>query len=408
MTRRVDIRRAAPARATAARTAPARSRTRPRTRPRPRLPSHWRRYRLIAAVAAVVGVIAALILVPLLTAHPNTTFNEIAIQPQPASPATVGADVAAELDQAVANGGQLVLAEIAGDTVAAPALDIELSCPPDTNRLICAETTGHAAATAGRVARALVDSPAPARLDFYIIFGQTAGYLSEHAGHHQAVNLWINTTGDQLSPVTLSRVTAGRDIPALVRQAVATGAFPGPHACGGYQVHMVVPPSGTPAHQQALRELMAALIQQCGGHLATWTERWITDSGAIPVRSIPHAVVTQHGRQVGYAVSDKLGDFAVGSATLTTTAKTALGLIAADIESRAPDRSVTCTGSTDGTGTSAFDLALSRRRAAAVCRYLARQGISSGLLRSVGTGKAVATGADPSLRRVVIRTTVDR
>lgn len=103
-----------------------------------------------------------------------------------------------------------------------------------------------------------------------------------------------------------------------------------------------------------------------------------------------------------YTLSDPLRDFAVGSAALTSTAEAALVRIAADIETRAPGRTVTCTGSTDGTGTAAFDRALSRKRAITVCNYLTRQGINPDLLRTVGAGKATPAAADPDLRRVII------
>jgi outer membrane protein, adhesin transport system len=99
---------------------------------------------------------------------------------------------------------------------------------------------------------------------------------------------------------------------------------------------------------------------------------------------------------------ETLADFAVSSAALTPTADAALGQIASDIETRASGRSITCTGATDGTGTAAFDLALSRERATAVCDYLASQGIDPRLLHTLGAGKATPTAANPHLRRVVI------
>jgi hypothetical protein len=311
--------------------------------------------------------------------------------------------VTAELAQAAADGGQLLLTEVAGNTTAAPALDMKLSCPPGTNSLLCEQATTQANNKAAMTARELVRNPSPANLDIYALFEQTAGYLSEHPGHHQAINLWINTTGDQLTPVNLTRITTSSRLSALVRRAVATGAFPGPGSCQAYEVHMVVPPSGSPDHQLALRNLFHALIGQCGGTLASWTARWITpDLGVIPLPHIPGAKISPHHGQVTYTLTIK--GFAVGSATLTTTAKTALAQVAADIQTRAPGQAVTCTGSTDGTGTAALDQSLSKRRAVAVCHYLASQGISPHLLEPVGIGKATPTAANPALRRVVITT----
>ena len=128
----------------------------------------------------------------------------------------------------------------------------------------------------------------------------------------------------------------------------------------------------------------------------------------IPPVALPHipgAQVAPYQGGVSYSLSDSLRDFAVGSAALTPVAEAALARIAADITSRAAGQIITCTGSTDGTGTAAFDHTLSVDRAITVCNYLARQGINPRLLRTVGAGKATPTAANPDLRRVIITTT---
>ncbi len=362
-------------------------------------PSKRRRIRSIAAAAVVIIAVAGFFVARQLLQHANTTFNEIAIQPQPGSQATVGADVLAELAQARANGGQLMVTQIAGAAGTAPGYSGRLSCPPDDNSLLCADAIAKAYRQAGAAAAGIVASPAPADPDIYAVFTLTAGYLSQHPVAHHAINIWINTTGDQLAPVSLAHVSA-RDVAVLVRRATAGQEFPGPHGCQDYRVHMVVPPSGSPAHQLALRDLLTALIARCGGSLASWTTRWVADEGLIQLPPIRHAQQSQNGHR--FTLSEHLGDFAVGSAALTPGAKTALRQIAADIDLRAPGQPVTCTGSTDGTGTAAFDLALSRRRARAVCGYLAGAGISGSLLHTVGAGKGRATVASPALRKVVV------
>lgn len=368
-----------------------------------RRPSDRRRLGRLAAAVAVAAVAGALVGYHIERNHPNTTFNEIAIQPRPDSPATVAADVSAELAQAAADGGQLLVVEIGGRATAAPALDINLSCPPGMNTLICGQTVSQATRTATNVDNRLVSNPAPADLDIFAVFEQTAGYLSENPAPHQAINLWINTTGAQLSPVSLAGVTTSSNLAALAQRAVAAGAFPGPHQCQGYAVHMIVPPSGSPSHQQALRELLNTMISRCGGSLISWTARWIAPNpSALALPQIAGARVSSHAGHVRYTVSERLDDFAVGSAALTTTAQRALDQIAQDIEARAPGQPITCTGSTDGTGTAAFDKALSVHRAVAVCDYLAHRGLNPRLLRTVGAGKATPTAANPSLRRVVI------
>jgi outer membrane protein OmpA-like peptidoglycan-associated protein len=385
-------------RATIARSRPARKRPARNRRRRSASPGVKRRRRKIIIGAGIaVAVIAAGVLYFLFFTHSNTTFNEIVIQPRPDSPATVSADVNAELSQTVANGGQLLITEVAGSTVA-PAFYGGLTCSPGTNKLICEQSTSGTISKAQHIADGLVTGQDPGNPDLYAVFTQTAGYISEHPGHYQAINLWINTTGEQLAPVNLSELTASSNIHALAHQAVTSGAFPGPQGCHGYQVHMVVPPSGSAAQQQALRQLFSTLVNQCGGTLATWTSRWIAPSGPIPLPGIQGAEPISHG----FVLSDRLKDFAVGSAALTPIAKRALSQIAVVIEARSPGQSITCTGSTDGTGSAAFDDVLSRQRAVAVCDYLASQGINSQLLHCRGTGKATPVAADPSLRRVVI------
>jgi OmpA-OmpF porin, OOP family len=128
----------------------------------------------------------------------------------------------------------------------------------------------------------------------------------------------------------------------------------------------------------------------------------------IPLPKIPGAQVAPHNGGVSYTLSDSLRDFAVGSADLTPVAEAALVRIATDIKTRAPGQIITCTGSTDGTGTAAFDLALSKKRAITVCNYLAGQGINPRLLRTAGAGKATPTAANPDLRRVIITTAAAR
>lgn len=122
------------------------------------------------------------------------------------------------------------------------------------------------------------------------------------------------------------------------------------------------------------------------------------------IPKIPGIFTAPYRGGVSYTLSDSLRDFAVGSAALTPLAEAGLDRVAADIKAHAAGQVVTCTGSTDGTGTAAFDLALSKERAIAVCDYLAGQGVDPHLLRIVAAGKATPTAADPDLRRVIITT----
>jgi OOP family OmpA-OmpF porin len=124
----------------------------------------------------------------------------------------------------------------------------------------------------------------------------------------------------------------------------------------------------------------------------------------VNIPKIPGILVGTRQGHRSYTLTDKLGDFAVDSAALTPLAKAGLDQVAADIVANAPGQVVTCTGSTDGTGTAAFDLSLSRKRAVTVCDYLASQGVNPRLLHIVAAGKADPSAADAALRRVIITT----
>lgn len=118
--------------------------------------------------------------------------------------------------------------------------------------------------------------------------------------------------------------------------------------------------------------------------------------------SMPRPTATHHGEALP---SDVL--FAVNSATLRPEASSLLAAIAAQIV--ATTGPVEVDGYTDSTGTAAYNLALSKRRAQAVARRLEADGVPAARITVQGFGEAdpVAPNTTPSNmalnRRVDVR-----
>jgi outer membrane protein OmpA-like peptidoglycan-associated protein len=100
--------------------------------------------------------------------------------------------------------------------------------------------------------------------------------------------------------------------------------------------------------------------------------------------------------------------FAFDSADILPAARTQLDALADGIKLLEPNSIVTVEGHTDGVGSDAYNLALSRSRARAVRDYLVqRHGIEAARLKTVGYGEArLVEAADPGAginRRVQFR-----
>ena len=100
--------------------------------------------------------------------------------------------------------------------------------------------------------------------------------------------------------------------------------------------------------------------------------------------------------------------FAFDSADILPAARTQLDALADGIKLLEPNSIVTVEGHTDGVGSDAYNLALSRSRARAVRDYLVqRHGIDAARLKTVGYGEArLVEAADPGAginRRVQFR-----
>lgn len=78
--------------------------------------------------------------------------------------------------------------------------------------------------------------------------------------------------------------------------------------------------------------------------------------------------------------------FATDSANLTGTLRSDLGVLARHLQ-KYPNSTVQVVGHTDNTGEAAYNLNLSRRRAAAVTAVLVSNGVSSGRIATIGRGE---------------------
>ena len=370
------------------------------------------RRRLIKVGTLSIAAIALATTAAVVITHNQPDNNVTVVAVESRSPAaTVEADLAGELAQALAAGGDLIVSAI-GDQSAAPALDVELGCPAETDPISCNQDRQHQSTTILQVADRLASGPHPAQVDLYATFSQLSGYLAETpAKHGGSVSVFVNTLGDAAIPqdLTTADLATPATVDALARQAVSEGAFPGPRGCAGWQVHMVVPAGADPAYDNGLRRLFITLISGCGGTLASWTDRWLVPSNApLALPPIPAGVTPSAPNQAQPSFILRDTYFAVGSSVISAAGISALKAVATDIEARYPSNPITCEGSADGTGGSspavlAYDQTLSTTRSAAVCAALVAQGIAQGLTSSHGLGQtaAVPNAAARSVRIVV-------
>lgn len=117
--------------------------------------------------------------------------------------------------------------------------------------------------------------------------------------------------------------------------------------------------------------------------------------------------VVREGDEILLRVPNDL-TFDVDRADLKADVRASLDGIAQTIREY-PETTVQVTGHADATGSDAYNLQLSERRAASVAQYLERQGVAGGRVRAVGRGETdpVASNADEGgrarNRRVEIR-----
>ncbi|KVF99913.1 hypothetical protein WJ21_11395 [Burkholderia vietnamiensis] len=126
----------------------------------------------------------------------------------------------------------------------------------------------------------------------------------------------------------------------------------------------------------------ATLVFQCGAAPAE------TAAAAAPVPTpAPAPAAVEHVNLAGDAL------FATGQATLTPAARASLDKLLSEREDRTYTE-VTVTGHTDSAGSDAANLALSKRRADVVARYLHAHGLKAHTTTVAGRGSADPVGSN--------------
>ncbi|HDR8974574.1 OmpA family protein [Burkholderia vietnamiensis] len=128
----------------------------------------------------------------------------------------------------------------------------------------------------------------------------------------------------------------------------------------------------------------ATLVFQCGAAPAE------TAAAAAPVPTpapAPAPAAVEHVNLAGDAL------FATGQATLTPAARASLDKLLSEREDRTYTE-VTVTGHTDSAGSDAANLALSKRRADVVARYLHAHGLKAHTMTVAGRGSADPVGSN--------------
>lgn len=126
------------------------------------------------------------------------------------------------------------------------------------------------------------------------------------------------------------------------------------------------------------------------------------------VQDIEKKVTEAKGKQGSSLEIDAKVLFASDSSTLTGSASSVIATVAASIKAAGTSGTVVVTGHTDSTNTDAYNLALSKRRAASVVAALKPQVPSGITLRAVGKGETepIASNATEQGRALNRRVTV--
>lgn len=140
-------------------------------------------------------------------------------------------------------------------------------CDADTGPAQCVQTRARRASKAEAAVDELLALSPPDRVDAFAVFRLAAVHLPQHSPDGP-VRLFANVTGrhdrDDLAfdePGLADRVDA---VVAAVEWADLM-----PTRCRGWQVHLITPSSGDPAHDRARTEVVRRLLESCVGELAT-------------------------------------------------------------------------------------------------------------------------------------------
>ena len=319
----------------------------------------------ILAVLAVVGVLAAFILVRNRPAERRLTA--IFIEPGTGDPARLAADVNAELDDAIDKGSDVMVAGVL-DGKDATSFIGSFTCGSTLGELECEAHRDALAEKATAAAGTVLSRGRPAAVDVLAPFRQLAAHL-DASPSDGSVEMFLNVSGRSTDPaVDLSSPNLPGRVDAVVAAAQAGARFP--RDLHGAVVHLVMPTSGDPAHDAAVAEILRRLVVASNGSLPTVSQRWLPDEQALPLPDFEVAGVSavKQGRTVTFTLGEALFD--TGSAGLRPDAVVAVDGVAAAIRARTDVLAVQVVGFADATGTSALNDALSTNRAVSVAAAL--------------------------------------
>jgi hypothetical protein len=239
----------------------------------------------IVAVAVTLSVTAGgYVAWQALVADPAQPVTLIAVEPR-ADSDTLAADVRTQLDRARNRGADVVIAGVFGASRGSVAT-ASFGCEADTEPARCAQTRARQASKAEAAVDELLALPPPDRVDAFAAFRLAAVHLAQHSPDGP-VRLFANLTGRH------DRGNLAFDEPGLADRvdevvAAVESADLMPTGCSGWQVHLVTPTSGDPAHDRARTEVVGRLLESCGGELAHARQHRPTRRpGGRPITALP-------------------------------------------------------------------------------------------------------------------------
>lgn len=281
--------------------------------------------RTVLAAATALGALGALLFVLEDQRQPqDDRFTAIAVEPRAEAVDALAADAGAQLDRAVEQGDDLLLLEV-GDA-SATAQHASLACDVGMTDLRCAGQRSETVEVAETALARLVDLPARATVDPLAPLQRIAAHLAaSEVGTTAEVEIFLNLAGWNPGP----SVSWGADAPVpaeLVAAAQADARLP--ESCEGWNVHVIVPGTGDPAGDRGREQFVTALLDACGGSLASISSRWVDDGLAPPP---PQGLrPEQRAGRVTFALGDTL--FELGRANLADAAATAINEIVEIVE----------------------------------------------------------------------------
>lgn len=199
------------------------------------------------------------------------------------------------------------------------------------------------------------------------------------------VQVLVMSSGDLRKPIDVKEQPQYLSDPAATAKALDEAArLPD---LGGWKVAFLESGSDSADQSQALAALWWHVVSTAGGELTGYQQElagWPLPAMAEP-RAPSLVRLPTAADKVVVSVADRVL-FDVDQAKLRADADPVIGQLADLLLGEYPEAPATITGFTDSTGSSAYNLDLSRRRAAAVASALVAEGVPSARLTVAGRG----------------------